>query len=485
MTDCSSPGAAARAPAPTAAPMAAAAAGRPSARERRFTLALVALGMFMAVLDTTIVNVALPAIRASLGATVAGLAWIVDAYTLSFAALILAGGVLSDRFGAKHAYLAGLAIFVLASAGCGFAPSVTVLVAARFAQGMGAALFLPASLAIVRNTFDVPAERARAIAVWASIASVAASVGPVLGGVLVEDFGWRSAFLVNVPTGALALAGAAVLVRASARSAARRFDWAGQFASAAALGALCFAAIEMPTRGPGATDVLLALLVAVLAAAVLIAVERRSAAPMVPLAWFRNRVFVAMNVMGTLVYVGYFALLFILSLYLHGSIGLNARQTGLMLLPLALSLSFGNVLSGKLHGRASATQLMAGGLLLSTCAVPALAAALTLRAPWPVVWAAMAAFGTGTALSVPPMIATVLEQVPADAAGVASGFLNAARQAGSLLGVAFAGAATMLLPNLAAALRAVAALGFAAYAVAALVALMAGARIAKLARRHA
>ncbi|HKT64741.1 MAG TPA: MFS transporter [Burkholderia sp.] len=465
--------------------MAAAAAGRPSARERRFTLALVALGMFMAVLDTTIVNVALPAMRASLGATVAGLAWIVDAYTLSFAALILAGGVLSDRFGAKHAYLAGLAIFVLASAGCGFAPSVTVLVAARFAQGMGAALFLPASLAIVRNTFDVPAERARAIAVWASIASVAASVGPVLGGVLVEDFGWRSAFLVNVPTGALALAGAAVLVRASARSAARRFDWAGQFASAAALGALCFAAIEMPTRGPGATDVLLALLVAVLAAAVLIAVERRSAAPMVPLAWFRNRVFVAMNVMGTLVYVGYFALLFILSLYLHGSVGLNARQTGLMLLPLALSLSFGNVLSGKLHGRASATQLMAGGLLLSTCAVPALAAALTLRAPWPVVWAAMAAFGTGTALSVPPMIATVLEQVPADAAGVASGFLNAARQAGSLLGVAFAGAATMLLPNLAAALRAVAALGFAAYAVAALVALMAGARIAKLARRHA
>jgi len=485
MTDCTSPCASARAPAPAAAPIAAAAADRPTARERRFTLALVALGMFMAVLDTTIVNVALPAMRSSLGATVAGLAWIVDAYTLSFAALILAGGVLSDRFGAKRAYLAGLAIFVLASAGCGLAPSVTVLVAARFAQGMGAALFLPASLAIVRNTFDVPAERARAIAVWASIASVAASVGPVLGGVLVEDFGWRSAFLVNVPTGALALAGAAVLVRASARSAARRFDWAGQFASAAALGALCFAAIEMPTRGPGATDVLIALLVAVLAAAVLIAVERRSADPMVPLAWFRNPVFVAMNVMGTLVYVGYFALLFILSLYLHGSVGLNARQTGLMLLPLALSLSFGNVLSGRLHGRASATQLMSGGLLLSTCAVPALAAALTLRAPWPVVWAAMAAFGTGTALSVPPMIATVLEQVPADAAGVASGFLNAARQAGSLLGVAFAGAATMLLPNLTAALRAVAALGFAAYAVAALVALMAGARIAKLAQRHA
>jgi EmrB/QacA subfamily drug resistance transporter len=483
MTDCTSSCPSVRGPAAvTAVP---APAGRPTPRERRFTLALVAIGMFMAVLDSTIVNVALPAMRASLGATVAGLAWIVDAYTLSFAALILAGGVLSDRFGAKHAYLAGLALFVVASAGCGFAPSVPVLVAARFVQGMGAALFLPASLAIVRNTFDVPAERARAIAVWASIASVAAAVGPVLGGVLVEDFGWRSAFLVNVPTGALALGGAAVLVRASARHAARRFDWAGQLASTTALGALCFAAIELPTRGPGATDVRIALLAAVLAAAVLVAVERRVAEPMVPLAWFRNRVFVAMNVMGTLVYVGYFALLFILSLYLHGSVGLNARQTGLMLLPLALSLSLGNVLSGRLHGRASATQLMAGGLILATCAAPALAAALTMHAPWPVAWAAMAAFGTGTALSVPPMIATVLEQVPADAAGVASGFLNAARQAGSLLGVAFAGAATMLLPNLPAALRAVAALGFAAYAAAALVALTAGATIAKLARGQA
>lgn len=483
MTDCTSSCTAAHAPASVAA--LAVTAGRPTARERRFTLALVAIGMFMAVLDSTIVNVALPAMRASLGATVAGLAWIVDAYTLSFATLILAGGVLSDRFGAKHAYLAGLALFVLASAACGFAPSVTALVAARFVQGVGAALFLPASLAIVRNTFDVPAERARAIAVWASIASVAASVGPVLGGVLVEDFGWRSAFLVNVPAGTLALIGAAIRVRASGRRAARRFDWAGQFASATALGALCFAAIEIPTRGLRATDVLVALLVAALASTVLIVVERCSAEPMVPLAWFRNRVFVAMNLMGTLVYVGYFALLFILSLYLHGSLGLNARQTGLILLPLALSLSLGNVLSGKLHGRAGAAQLMAGGLTLATCAVPALAAALTMRAPWPVAWAAMAAFGTGTALSVPPMIATVLEQVPADAAGVASGFLNAARQAGSLLGVAFAGAATMLLPNLAAALRAVAVLGFAAYAVAALVALLAGARIAKPAHGQA
>ncbi|RQV40430.1 MFS transporter [Burkholderia cenocepacia] len=451
-----------------------AAPSRPTAREQRLTLALVAIGMFMAVLDSTIVNVALPAMRTSLGATVAELAWIVDAYTLSFAALILAGGALSDRFGAKRVYLAGLALFVGASAACGVASSVALLVAARFAQGMGAALFLPASLAIVRSTFDVPAERARAIAVWAGIASVAVAVGPVLGGILVDDFGWRSAFLINVPTGAVAFAGAAALVRAAAAREVRQFDWAGQCVGAAALGALCFAVIELPTRGAGAMEVRCALLIAGLAAVVLVAVERRARHPMVPLAWFRNRVFVAMNLMGSLVYVGYFGLLFVLSLYLHGRFGMSARQIGLTLLPFALSLSLGNLLSGKLHGRVRPVTLMANGLAMAALAVPAIALALALRAPWPVVWAAMAAFGTGTALSVAPMIATVLEQVPADAAGVASGFLNAARQAGSLLGVAIAGAATILLPDLTDALWAVAALGGVAYAIAALAARAAG-----------
>ncbi|AOJ34717.1 MFS transporter [Burkholderia metallica] len=466
---------------PVSLPVPVMAAGRPTARERRFTLALVAIGMFMAVLDTTIVNVALPAMRASLGATVAALAWIVDAYTLSFAALILAGGALSDRFGAKHVYLAGLALFVAASAGCGFASSVAVLVAARFVQGMGAALFLPASLAVVRGTFDVPAERARAIAVWAGIASVAVAVGPVLGGILVDDFGWRSAFLINVPTGAVAFAGAAVLVRASVARQTRHFDWAGQCVGAMALGALCFAVIELPTRGPGAAEVRCALLVAGLAAAALVVIERRVRDPMVPLAWFRNRTFVAMNLMGSLVYVGYFGLLFVLSLYLHGSLGMSARQTGLTLLPFALSLSLGNLLSGKLQGRVHPARLMANGLGMAALAIPALAAALALRAPWPVAWTAMAAFGTGTALSVAPMIATVLEQVPADAAGVASGFLNAARQAGSLFGVAIASAATMLLPNPTAALWAVAAVACVAYATAAVAARTAG--TAKTAQR--
>ena len=422
------------------------------ATHRRLTLALVAIGMFMAVLDTTIVNVALPAMRASLAASVSGLAWIVDAYTLSFAALILAGGVAGDRFGAKTIYLAGLALFVAASAACGFAPSTNLLIAARLVQGTGAALFLPSSLAIVRATFHDPHERARAIAVWATIASVAAAVGPVLGGLLVDGFGWRSAFLVNVPTGIAALVGAWVVVRRAERAVARHFDWSGQIASIVALGALCFAAIELPSRGLGSIEVIGALAVTLVASFALVMIERRSAEPMVPVAWFRNRMFVAMNVTGTLAYVGYFGLLFILSLYLHGVLGLDARQTGLTMLPLAASLSAGNVLSAKLHGRLRPQQMMALGLGVAALAVPLIALCFDLRAPRVAAYVAMALFGGGTALSVPPMISTVLDQVEAELAGVASGLLNALRQSGGLLGVAVAGGAATLAAHLSTAL---------------------------------
>jgi DHA2 family methylenomycin A resistance protein-like MFS transporter len=219
-----------------------------SARRRRFTLWLVAGGMFMAVLDATIVNVALPAMRADLDATVGDLAWIFDAYTLSMAALILAGGVLADRWGAKRVYLAGLALFVLASALCGAAGPVAWLVATRLAQGVGAALFLPASLAVVRETFDDPDERARAIATWAGIASVAAAIGPVLGGFLVGSLGWRSVFLVNVPAGLLAFGLTIWIVRLRSTQPTKRFDWGGQLTSIVMLGDLCFAAIELPER---------------------------------------------------------------------------------------------------------------------------------------------------------------------------------------------------------------------------------------------
>jgi predicted MFS family arabinose efflux permease len=210
----------------------------------------------------------------------------------------------------------------------------------------------------VRATFEDPAQRAKAIAAWAGLASLAAAIGPVAGGLLVDGLGWRSAFLVNVPTGIFALAGAHIVVHTTIPAVARSFDWAGQLTSTVALAALCFAAIELPTRGVASREVLIAIAVSLLATSALIAIERRSAAPMAPLHWFRNFTFVAMNVSGTLVYVGYFGLLFVLSLYLHDVRGLDARHTGLVMLPMAASLSLGNVLAGKLQQYVSATRLM-------------------------------------------------------------------------------------------------------------------------------
>ncbi|NLS18558.1 MFS transporter [Rhizobium sp. P40RR-XXII] len=438
-----------------------------SLERRRLALWLVAGGMFMAVLDATIVNVALPAMRADLNATVSGLAWIVDAYTLSMAALILAGGILADRGGAKRVYLLGLALFAAASAICGGASIVAWLVAARFAQGAGAALFLPASLSIVRGVFNDPEQRAKAIATWAGIASVAAAIGPVAGGVLVGSFGWRSVFLVNLPTGMLVFALTAWIVPDRSAQRARRFDWAGQFLSIVTLGALCFAAIEYPTWGIGSPVVWLASIIAASAAIGWSLIESRVPDPMVPLMWFRNPVFVAANLVGCLVYVGYFGMLFVLSLYLHGAYGLDARQTGFAMLPVAASLSAGNVIAGRVQGRMPKHCLMAGSLILSALSAPLAAEMLVVHASWLGIIATLAVFGMGTSASVPPMIAVVLEQVPETASGVASGLLNALRQLGSLLGVAAASAAVALTANWSNALCSVTVLAVAVYVLAA------------------
>lgn len=443
-----------------------------TAGRRRATLWLVAGGMFMAVLDATIVNVTLPAMSADLDVTVAGLAWIVDAYTLSMAALILAGGLLADRWGAKRIYLFGMALFVAASALCGAAPSVAILIGARFAQGMGAALFLPASLAVVRGAFDDPSERGGAIATWALIASLAAAVGPVAGGLLVDGFGWRSVFFVNVPTGLVAFVLTALIVRARPISGTKPFDWAGQTASIAMLGALCFAAIEMPEQGLYSVSIGLAIVITFAAAAAFVWIERRARDPMVPLGWFRNPIFVSANLIGCLVYVGYFGTLFILSLYLHGAYRLDGRATGLALLPVAASLSVGNMLAGGLQARISPRLIIAASLAFAGVSAPLVAVLLVGHAPWSAIVGALAVFGAGTSASVPPVISTVLTQVPETASGVASGLLNALRQLGSLLGVAAASAASTLAPHLPVALWIVAIMAGVAYIAAALVALI-------------
>lgn len=416
---------------------------------RNATLGILTSGVFMAVLDTTVVNVALIAMRDSLHSSVAELAWIVDAYTLAFAAFILTGGLLSDRIGARTVFMAGMAVFIVASAGCGVAPSVATLIAARILQGVGAAMFLPSSLSLIRSTFQDPRERAWAIGLWGAIVATAAAVGPAVGGVLVDTYGWRSAFLINVPLGVVGMLGTWMIVRNDQPARAKPFDWAGQVTSAVMLAALCFAAIEWPVRGAQSPWVWGAALLTVAAGSLFVMAERRARAPLVPLAWLGHRTLGAVNGVGFLLNFGYYGALFVLSLHLQNVEHLSARQTGLVMLPMAISLSAGNIFAGKLMAHFSMPTMMLSGLVIGASGLLATSAALTGQVhPW-VVSAAMVAYGGGTALAIAPMTSTILSAAPGELAGTASGLLNAARQTGSLLGVAAAGAVVTVVPELA------------------------------------
>jgi len=415
-------------------------------------LAVLSTGMFMAILDTNIVNVAMPAIRQGLGASLSGLAWIVDAYNLSFAGLMLSAGLLADLLGARRVFLCGLALFLLASALCGAAPTVAALVGARLLQGVGAALFMPSSLALLRAAYPEAGARARAVGVFGGLVATAAAAGPVLGGIVLGPLGWRGAFLINLPFGLLALlAGVRVLAPVPARRG-QGADWAGQLLGMLALGALSFALIEGPARGWLSLPVCVAALSALLAALAFVRVERRGAAPMIPARLFADPALGGANWVGFVIGVAYFGSLFLLSLYLQQGLGLSPLRTGLGLLPLALCLTVGNVVAGQLLPRLGARRQIAAGLVLAAAGY-LLCAAATVSGSMPLLLVAMLPLAGGTALAIAPMTATVLERAPADLAGTASAVLNATRQVGALVGAAGAAIAVAACADGAAAMR--------------------------------
>jgi len=291
--------------------------------------------------------------------------------------------------------------------------------------------------------------RAWAIGLWGAIVATAAAVGPALGGVLVDTYGWRSAFLINVPLGVVGMLGTWVIVRHVQPARAKPFDWAGQVTSAVMLAALCFAAIEWPVRGAQSPWVWGTALLTVVAGVLFVLVERRARAPLVPLAWLGHRTLGAVNGVGFLLNFGYYGALFVLSLHLQNVEHLSARQTGLVMLPMAVSLSAGNIFAGKLMARFSTPTMMLSGLVIGAAGLLATSAALTGQVHIWVVSATMMAYGGGTALAIAPMTSTILSAAPGELAGTASGLLNAARQTGSLLGVAAAGAVVTVVPGLA------------------------------------
>jgi MFS transporter, DHA2 family, methylenomycin A resistance protein len=393
-----------------------------STRQRTLTLVVMCVGMFLVLLDVTIVNVALPRLRADLGAGVRGLQWIVDGYAVTLAALMLPCGDFGDRHGHKRVVLAGLATFALGSLSAGVAPTAAVLVAARVLQGVGAALLLPGTLAVVSRAYEDPAERARAIGIWAAISSLALPAGMIAGGALVEGAGWRWAFLINLPVVAVALPVAALVVRETREPSGRPADPAGTVLAAASLATLTYALI--------ATDALAAVAATSLLAG-FVAVERRRPDPMLPIALFRRPVFAAATGIAVIMNLGSNGTLFVLSLFLQEVQGRSPLRAGLVCLPAFAALALVASPAGRLVGRFGPRGPMAAGL---ACAAAGLA--LLLAGP---VLPAFLLWGAGLGVLTPAVVAASMGAVPSGRAGLAAAVNNTARQAGGAVGVAALG----------------------------------------------
>jgi DHA2 family methylenomycin A resistance protein-like MFS transporter len=393
------------------------------------------LGYFMVILDATIVNVALPDIGASMHGALATLQWVVDGYTLAFAALLLTGGALADRHGARRVLVAGLGLFTVASGLCALAPGAASLVAFRVVQGAGAALVVPASLALIRAAYEDPRARARAVGVWGGVGGVGAASGPVLGGLLVAAAGWRAVFVVNVPVGMAAIALTLWLAPAPA-GRPRRLDLAAQALSVLSLAALTFAVIEAGRASAG--TLVIAAAVAVAAAAGFVAVERRVDAPMLPLELFRSRAFSGASAVGLLINLGFYGQLLVVNLAFQGARGWSALTAGLATLPQGALVSLGSLASGRLTARAGCPgPTMLCGLTLGALGLVGLA--LDPAAPYPLLVAPLMAAGLGMSLTMPAATSAAVDAAPGGRAGVAAGVINAARQAGGAVGVALLG----------------------------------------------
>lgn len=413
---------------------------KPSASPHRprVTLVAAALGFVVVLLDVSVVNVALEALRQEFGADVSGLQWVLNAYTLVFAALLLTSGALGDRFGARRTFTCGFVLFTLASAACGLAPNLVALVAARAIQGLGAALLVPNSLSMLQQAFPDPVQRSRAVGWWGAIGGASLAAGPVLGGLLIAHAGWRSIFLINLPMG---LIGLCLAVRPTESGNAvhhHSLDLPGQVAIVSALAALTVALTEAGRLGWQHPWVQGGLGLALLAALAFVRVERRSPAPMLPLVLFRIPTFTVASLAGVIVNFAYYGLIFVFSLFFQIEQQLSPEQTGLAFLPMTIVLMVVNVIAGRLITRIGARRLMALGLGLAALGYLMLLPVKIAGAYWTLV-APMLLAASGVALTVPTMTNATLSSVERSRAGIASGVLNSARQVGGMLGVAVFG----------------------------------------------
>ncbi|SDF59083.1 MFS transporter, DHA2 family, methylenomycin A resistance protein [Duganella sp. OV458] len=394
-------------------------------------------------LDVTIVNVALPEIGRELQAGVSQLQWVVDAYTLGFAVFLLSAGAIGDRFGARAVFLGGFALFTLASLACAVAPDALTLNLARAAQGIGAALLVPSSLAILNAVYAHDRKLlAKAIAWWTAAGGVSIAAGPVLGGVLMSAFGWRSIFWVNIPICIIGFWLTLRVVPAIRHSGpARHFDVPGQILAVIALTAFIGAVIEVHALGLTHPAVLAAFAVALIAGALFLQVERRSAAPMLPLQLFKLTGFTPAVLFGVFVNFAYYGVIFILSFYLQTVRGFPVLDAGLIFLPLTGTFLFANIASGWLQARVGSRLPMIVGGLIGASGYTLLAVfGISETAGFWAMLPGLALIPAGMGLAVPAMTTAILSSVERSQGGTASAVLNTARQVGGAMGVAVYGA---------------------------------------------
>lgn len=411
---------------------------QPTPLVRSVIVTAICLGYFMVILDTTVVNVALPNIGQQLGATITELQWVVDGYSLVFASFLLTAGALGDRLGSKQVFLAALALFTIASALCGAAPTLWILQIVRVVQGVGAALLVPASLALLSHSFSNPMERARAIGIWGGIGGIAAAAGPVLGGFLINALSWRSVFFINVPVGLLGFLLTLRFVSPTPRLPQRGLDLAGQGAGIVALGLLAFAFIEGGSWGWTSLPILGAGGGFVLAAGIFLLVERHTSSPMLPLKLFISPTFSAATAVGLLLNFGFYGQLFFISLFFQQVRGYSPLVTGLALLPEMGVIALSSALSGRAAGHLGPRIPMMIGLVLGGIGFLAMIL-VDATTSYLLLCAMLVAIGFGTAFTMPAMTAAVIESAPKARSGIAAAVLNASRQVGGVLGVALLG----------------------------------------------
>ena len=406
---------------------------------RWWTLGAMCFALFMLMLDNTVVNVALPTIQRSLGLSIGGLEWVVNAYTLTFAVLLITGGRLGDIFGRRRLFLIGVGIFTASSAFIGFAQSPAWLIGGRAVLGVGAALMMPATLSIVTNAFP-PAERGKAIGTWAAASGVALAVGPVVGGFLVEHVSWQSIFFLNVPVAILAVVVTVFAAEESRdESATHHIDVVGVTTVSVGLGALVLALIEGNDWGWGSPRILGLVALAVFALAAFVIVELNSREPMVDFRFFRTRTYLATNLVSFLVTFAMLAMFFFLALYMQDIKGYSPLEAGVRFLPATVTIMVVAPIAGRLTDRIGARPLISAGLLIIAASL-FWQGHLSSDTGYPTLAGAFALMGMGMGLTMPPMTTAAMNAVEQSKAGVASGILSMSRMVGGTFGVAAMGA---------------------------------------------